>query len=239
MLPELPYSGIVRDATFGLTPRFFRKRGIFKKVRPTRFDRFNIPVVEASTLDLRIEQAINVLGIRLDTNELIKIPNIQVTGEDRRRVGFNVPRAIRDKYNIDATDSIPTQFVVAPVGINDPNPINQVSQLRDRRNYTAADFMVWKQMVKRDQENNTYVTIEPNEREYFNVEEGDKLSITLIGLESEGLGSNIKRFFNESARTTVRYSQSDSTSARVYVGSLIDRFQYNEGDIVQCIGTKL
>jgi len=230
-------NNITRDNSFGLRSRFFSNRAIFKKTSSNKGGTFGFPINEARALGLNAGDPVNILGVRLNFREFIKINNIELKKDSRGFFTFSIPQRIFDRNDIPPEDLAPVQFVAARIAPEEPNPNENLGAIGKRGKATAGDFMVWKQNVKSDDNGNKYVTVEANERDYFNIEPGDQISLSTIPVLSEDIFSTIKGYFNNATRVTVTRSPGadDANSVRVYFNNLANQFGYNEGTIVQCI----
>jgi len=229
---------IERDATFGFTPRFFRKRAVFKKTSTNTAGTTAFPKAESDALDLKHNDPVNIVVIKLDTNTIATVSNLQVKQDSDGFFRFTLPDSVGEELGGYTLDMIaPVQFVVSKVGIEEPNPINQISPLGSRRRYTSARLMVYKSRVSKDDEG-IYVTIEPNERDFFGVSEGDIVSVTTLPLETSGFNITIPSIFkNSNVSGTVRNTQSSGgRSLKVYISDLGGVFGLSEGDLVQVFG---
>jgi len=202
---------------------------------------FGFPKAESDALDLKHKSPVNIVAIKLDTNTIATVPNIQVRKDNRGFFNFTLPDSVGEQlggYTMDMID--PLQFVVSKVGVDEPNPINQISPLGMRRSYTSSRFLVYKSRVSED-EGGHYVTIERNERDFFGVSEGDTLSVGTMPLETSGWTTPISKFFNNSTNATVQSAteQEGTKSLKVYLNNLPGMFGYNRGDLVQVFGLKL
>lgn len=234
---------IERDATFGLTARFFNKRAVFKKTSSNKSGSFGFPKAESDALDLNHKQAVNIAMVKLDTNEVATVRNIQVTKNSRGFFNFTVPDGVGDQLGGEDLENLaPLQFVVSPVGLDYPNPANDISPLenRIRGQFTASRFLVYKSYVAEDGKG-SYVTIEPNERDYHEVEPGDTVSTTTIPIQNVSAREALSRFFNGNISATVEENPnvSDASSLRIYLNNLPSTFNYEPGTLVQVIGLKI
>ena len=229
---------IERDATFGLTPRFFKKRAVFKKTSSNKAGTFAFPKAESDALDLSHKQPVNMAVIKLDTNEVATVRNLLVSQDADGFFNFSLDDSIGDQLGGEDLENLaPLQFVVSPVGLDYPNPANDISPLenRIRGRYTASRFLVYKSYVAED-DRGSYVTIEPNERDYHNIEVGDTLSITTIPIENVSARDALSRFFNKNIRAEViDASPRQGVSFRVYLDNLLTAFDYEPGTLVQVI----
>jgi len=236
-------NSIERDATFGITPRFFKKRAVFKKTSSNKSGAFGFPKAESDALDLSHNQPVNMAIVKLDTNFIAKVRNLQVKQDSRGFFNFTLPDSVTQQLGGEDMENLaPLQFVVAPVGTSFPNPANDISPLENRRrgSYTASRFAVYKSYVAEDARG-SYVTIEPNERDYFGLEDGSKISTTTIPIQNVSARDALSRFFNNNiTATAVSVAGSkDTTSLRVYLDNLPSVFNYEPGTLVQVIGLPL
>jgi hypothetical protein len=233
---------IERDATFGLTARFFKKRAVFKKTSSNKAGTFAFPKAESDALDLSHKQPVNMAVIKLDTNEVATVRNLLVSQDADGFFNFNLDDSIGDQLGGEDLENLaPIPFVVSPVGLDYPNPANDISPLenRIRGRYTASRFLVYKSYVAED-DRGSYVTIEPNERDYHGVEPGDTLSVTTIPIGNVSARDALTRFFNKNiSADVVDASPSRGVSRRVYLDNLLDRLDYKPGTLVQVIAIKV
>lgn len=230
-----------RDSTFGFTSRFFNKRAIFKKMSSNKSGSFGFPKAESDALDLKHKSPVNIVAIKLDRNSIATVSNVQVSKNKDGFFVFNLPDSVGEQLGGYTMDMIaPLQFIVSKVGIDEPNPINQISPLGMRNSYTSSRFLVYKSGVSKD-EGGHYVTIERNERDFFGVSEGDTLSIGTMPLKTSGMTTPISKFFNNSTNATVHSAtdNEDTTSLKIYLNNLPGMFGYDQGDLVQVFGLKL
>jgi len=85
---------IERDATFGLTARFFKKRAVFKKTSSNKAGTFAFPKAESDALDLSHKQPVNMAVIKLDTNEVATVRNLLVSQDADGFFNFNLDDSI-------------------------------------------------------------------------------------------------------------------------------------------------
>jgi len=231
---------INRDATFGLTARFFRKRAVFKKTSSNKTGQVAIPKAESDALGLRHNDPVNLAIIKLDNNFTSTVRNVQVKQDPEGFFSLKLPEKVEnDLGGFDMDELAPLQFVMSKVGTNQPNPANQISPLDNRRRgqYTASKFLVYKSYVSEDNVG-PFVTIEKNERDYYGIEPGDTLSVTTIPISGGSASDAITRFFNSEIRATVEDAAPNNpgaTSVKVRVGGLLDSLNYDAGTLVQVI----
>lgn len=234
---------IQTDGTFGLAARFFKKRAVFKKMSMNKQGQVAVPKAESDALELNHNQPVNVSIIQLDTNFTATARNIEVKKDTEGYFTFVMPDSVEQQLGgVDFEMSAPLQFVLSPVGLNFPNPANEISQLENRRRgqYTASKFLVYKSYVSEDNRG-PFVTVEKNERDFFEVDPGDTLSITTIPIKGGKATDSITRFFNNDIRAQVENATSTegAKSVKVYIGNLLSAFDYKAGTLVQVIGVKV
>lgn len=231
-------SDVERDATFGFTSRFFKTRAVFKKISSNESGVFAFPKAESDALDLKHKDPINLAVIKLDTNTIASVYNIQVIKNSDGYFQFALPKSVGEELGGYTMDMIsPLQFVVSKVGLDEPNPANQIAPLGSRRRYTSSRFLLYKSRVSRDS-GGYYVTIERNEREFFGVSEGNTITIGTLPLKTAGRRSVISKYLNNGVRETVQRTQGteESSSLKIYLNNLPGSFGYSEGDLVQVFG---
>ena len=233
---------IERDVTFGIRPAFYRSRAIFKKTSSNENGSFAFPINEARALGLRGEPFMNFVAIQLENNNYTSFQkelSLQTSSSGRQYL-FNVNESDIQGLHRNTENVAPIQFIAAEVGLDNPDPREQVTRLRGRMNFTSASLMMWKARV-RNYENSVSVSIKPNERDFFDIEEGDMLSLTTIPLTTDKtFGSTLRTFFNN-RRSTVRAYEAvgQGSSLRVSLENLLEFFEYSDGTIVQCIALPL
>jgi len=233
---------IERDATFGFSAKFFKKRAVFKKTSSNKSGTFAFPKAESDSLDLSHKQPVNMAIIKLDTNEIATVRNKLVSKDADGFFGFSLDDSVGDQLGGEDLENLaPLQFIVSPVGLDYPNPANEISPLenRIRGRYTASRFLVYKSYVAED-ERGSYVTIEPNERDYHDISAGDTLSVTTIPVGNVSSRDAVSRFFNNDINAdVVDASPRQGVSYRVYLEKLLSRFDYSPGTLVQVIAIKV
>lgn len=234
---------IERDVTFGIRPAFYRSRAIFKKTSSNESGSFAFPINEARALGLRGKPLMNFVAIQLENNKYASFQKELKLGSSsgNKQYLFSVNESDIQGLQRNTENLAPVQFIAAEVGLDNPDPRKQVTRLRGRMNFTSANLMMWKAVVRNNDKDGVSVSIKPNERDFFGIEEGDRLSLTTIPLTTDRtFGSTIRTFFNNRRSTVRAYEKaSDVTSLRVSLDSLLEFFEYSDGTIVQCIALPL
>lgn len=226
-----------RDITFGLTSNVYKNRAIFKKMQSNAAGTFNFPKVEAEALNLNDGDVVDFAAVKLDTKDAFTFQGIEVRKDSRGFFGFTFPESLAEQRAIPRDNLAPIQFVASKRFGTNFNPAQQIRGRRRVPGLASEDIALWKQRVKTSDGGKPYVTIEPNEREFFGLENGDKIKLIAIPISNLSITDRLPltRFTDVVLNSTV-VSIGDGGSYRIYIDRLISALQISEGTIVQCIG---
>jgi hypothetical protein len=228
---------IRNDITFRRRASYYNNNAIFKKTSTNSSGTIAFPKAEAEALDLKLTDLVNIAVFRLNFNERYDLRAVNLNKNRDGFFSFTFPKDKADENNLPREDLAPAVFVASKVGGPGSDIIESVRNLLRRRDrYTSGNVMLWKQRVRIDKNGDEYVTIEPNERDYFGISPGDQINITTLPLESGERFRVVDLIGNFGLRTTVRRNAvGDANSVKIYIDELVRNIGYSEGTLIQCI----